>query len=217
MIEDDRKSVKYIVGLLSTIQFHDSNMVHAVRAAQFADRLDKENDGLRRLNNELLTNADEIVRRALNEAHTLRANVTSCQTRNSDLVEENRGLKAAIAAPTDYHIIGARLDFGMLQTEHNPWARKNFGVQEWMDGFLGLVEEVGELAHSLLKQRQKIRGTHEEHEEQAKDAVGDIVVFLAGFCTQRGWNFQEIVEGVWSRVKARDWTKNKDNGGDVAP
>jgi NTP pyrophosphatase (non-canonical NTP hydrolase) len=108
-------------------------------------------------------------------------------------------------------------DFGLrrLQDEQKPWVAKNFGVEgrrRWQHPFMGVVEEVGELSHALLKQEQGIRGTRAEHEEAAQDAVGDIVVYLADLCTSRGWSFADIVETVWAQVKQRDWTKDPQEG-----
>lgn len=68
-------------------------------------------------------------------------------------------------------------------------------------------DSVGRLAHALLKQKQGIRGTKEEHEAKAKDAVGDIVIFLLDVCNRRGWSFAEIVAETWAEVRKRDWTK----------
>ena len=38
-----------------------------------------------------------------------------------------------------------------LQQEHRSWLNHNFPNQGTIDPFLGMVEEVGELAHGLLK------------------------------------------------------------------
>jgi len=73
---------------------------------------------------------------------------------------------------------------------------------------LGAVEELGELAHAHLKQEQGIRGTAAEHEEKAKDAVADVVIFLSDYCSKRGFEFQAIIEKTWAEVKKRDWRKN---------
>lgn len=74
--------------------------------------------------------------------------------------------------------------------------------------FLGLVEELGELAHALLKKAQRIRGTPDEHEAAAKDAIGDLLIFASGFCCRMGWDLQEILEATWAEVRERDWRTN---------
>lgn len=100
------------------------------------------------------------------------------------------------------------------QQEHDEWVRKNFpmSIGKPEDALLGLVEEVGELAHASLKQRQNIRGTFEQHEADMRDAVGDIFVYLCSYCNAKGWSLAQIVEDVWSAVKQRDWTKNAVDG-----
>jgi NTP pyrophosphatase (non-canonical NTP hydrolase) len=77
---------------------------------------------------------------------------------------------------------------------------------------LGLVEEVGELSHAHLKQEQGIRGTVESYRSKKIDAVGDIVIFLANYCTQQGLSFEECVLSAWNEVKQRDWQKDPTNG-----
>jgi NTP pyrophosphatase (non-canonical NTP hydrolase) len=109
-----------------------------------------------------------------------------------------------------------KMTFATLQRENNEWANRNFGPgngdNRAIHSFLGVVEEAGELAHALLKQYQGIRGTYKEHEEAAKDAVGDLVIYLADLCSRKGWSFQDIVEETWAQVKMRDWVQNKGTG-----
>lgn len=99
------------------------------------------------------------------------------------------------------------MDFRQLQAEQAKWAEHNFGDQPPEISFLGVVEEVGELAHTILKRKQGIR-TSEDHEAKGKDAVGDILIFLADFCTRSGWDLQEIIEQTWAEVSQRDWKAN---------
>jgi NTP pyrophosphatase (non-canonical NTP hydrolase) len=98
-----------------------------------------------------------------------------------------------------------------LQDEQREWSQYNFGKSpSWMP-FFGLVEELGELAHSHLKMAQGIR-QNENHEAKAKDAVGDIVIFLSDYCNANGYDLEEIVRETWDSVKVRDWRKYPDTG-----
>lgn len=99
------------------------------------------------------------------------------------------------------------MSFLDLQVQLDPWVRKNFGSAPSWHALLGMVEEIGELAHAYLKQAQGIRGTDHELEAKQKDAVADIMIFCADFCNKKGWNMQEIIEEVLPKVLARDWTK----------
>lgn len=99
-----------------------------------------------------------------------------------------------------------------LQEEHAAWERHNFGVQPAHRSFFGIVEEVGELAHALLKSEQGIRGSQEKFDQLAQDALGDILVFMASYANKRGWDLQEILEQVWGEVKQRDWKRFPKNG-----
>ena len=95
-----------------------------------------------------------------------------------------------------------------LQNQQAEWSERNFPDQKPHQCLLGIVEEVGELTHAHLKSEQGIR-TNENHEAMRKDAVGDIVIYLAGYCTANKLNFEECVWQAWCEVKKRDWTKEK--------
>lgn len=58
---------------------------------------------------------------------------------------------------------------------------------------MGMWEESGELAHAYLKNAQNIRGDAAFHQAAAKDAVGDIMVYLVSYCTKMGLNLTEII------------------------
>lgn len=101
-----------------------------------------------------------------------------------------------------------------FQNELGAWlARQPFGLdQESWQPLLGIQEEVGELSHAHLKESQGIRGSAEKHQAAARDAVGDIMVYLAGYCHARGWSLQECLEKAWGEVSKRDWAKNPHTG-----
>jgi NTP pyrophosphatase (non-canonical NTP hydrolase) len=93
------------------------------------------------------------------------------------------------------------------------WKRECFPRKDNVDIlFKGVVEEVGELSHAFRCQEQGIRGTFAEHEAKAKDAVGDIIVFLADLCNKKSWDLGEIVQQTWLEVSKRDWVKFPKNG-----
>lgn len=72
---------------------------------------------------------------------------------------------------------------------------------------MGMSEELGELAHALLKRAQKIRGTHAAHTSAAQDAIGDILVYILAMCEFQGWDASAILSETWSRVARRDWKR----------
>ena len=96
-----------------------------------------------------------------------------------------------------------------LQGEMAEWCRENFPDSDSAEQFLGIVEEVGELSHSILKRSQGIRGGEDWYDfrEKARDAVGDIVIYLNNFCSMYGWSLEEIVSETWDKVKERNWKK----------
>lgn len=101
------------------------------------------------------------------------------------------------------------LSLSELQKQQKEWADRNFPTRKNYQPLLGVIEEVGELAHAHLKQEQGIRGTKEEFEYKKKDAVGDVIVFLADYCTLNNLDLQQCLEDAWAEVKQRDWRKNE--------
>lgn len=99
-----------------------------------------------------------------------------------------------------------------IQAEQKEWSDRNFPTKAPYQPLIGMMEELGELSHAHLKQEQGIRGTYEEHQAAAKDAIGDIVIFMMDYCNQRGFDLESIVAETWAEVKRRDWTKNGGSG-----
>ncbi len=103
-----------------------------------------------------------------------------------------------------------------LQREVQDWCDYNFGDERGLqiskDPLIGVMEELGELAHSVLKQSQGIRGTDSQHEADGKDAVGDLIIYLASFCARRDWNIADCVGNAWDVVKLRNWRENAVDG-----
>lgn len=102
-----------------------------------------------------------------------------------------------------------------LTTEHRKWLAHNFPNQTPDEAFLGVVEEVGEIAHTLLKAKQGIR----EHSIDTSqvfndlvDGVGDLVIFLDGFCIGHNIDLSLAVADTWRMVKKRDWAAFPETG-----
>lgn len=72
-----------------------------------------------------------------------------------------------------------------LIQEVGEWAEKNFGTIEMGRRIphYGLMEEVGEAVHCILKNRQKIRGYEVEEffRSELKDAFADTIIYLADY------------------------------------
>lgn len=103
-----------------------------------------------------------------------------------------------------------------IQDEILEWSTRNFGrpveIKYDISSFLGMVEEMGEISHAILKMSQGIRGTREKHLEDIKDGIADLLVYLLDFCGRNELNAEQLLIDVWNTVKNRDWTKNKLDG-----
>jgi hypothetical protein len=76
------------------------------------------------------------------------------------------------------------------------WADYNFGsirIPEY-----GIVEEIGEAVHCVLKRRQKIRGFDQENifMEKFSDAMADAIIYLADYCHVHGSFFKFMRNGA---------------------
>lgn len=108
----------------------------------------------------------------------------------------------------------SELTFRELQRNQKEWSDRNFGEQVPYHCLLGAVEEIGELAHAHLKSVQGIRGmTRETYLSKARDAVADVIVFLAGYCSAEGIDLQDAITEVSTEVFKRDWASDPDKGG----
>jgi NTP pyrophosphatase (non-canonical NTP hydrolase) len=104
-----------------------------------------------------------------------------------------------------------------MQAEHLRWLAHNFPDQKPYQPLLGIVEEVGELAHAHLKAEQNIREASEcmiEPRAMMFDAVGDTFIYLMSYCNSNGLDLQTCVEDTWRRVQQRDWQKDPYKGGE---
>lgn len=104
-------------------------------------------------------------------------------------------------------------DLQALQREHKTWKEHNFPDEKEHQALLGLIEEVGELAHAHLKYEQRIRG-YDRHRyvTEALDAVGDIIIYLASYCNTNDLDLESAVMLAWEEVSDRDWIKYPETG-----
>lgn len=92
-----------------------------------------------------------------------------------------------------------------LQQELRPWQEHNFPGRAAWEPVMGVAEEAGELSHAFLKRHQTIRGSAEAHEAEIRDAIGDIIVYLADVSNAMGFDLQACLDETWATVRERDW------------
>ena len=72
-------------------------------------------------------------------------------------------------------------------------------IENQLHALHGMVAEIGEL-HGIY---QKYYQEHEFNEEHAKKELGDLLWFVAEYCTVNGWSLEEIMELNVEKLKAR--------------
>ena len=86
------------------------------------------------------------------------------------------------------------MDWKTLQTEQGEWETANFGLQPAWRPLMGMGEEIGEAMHCCLKMDQGIRGTKDQHIENLKDALGDVMIYMFGFLNRSGNDIMEVLD-----------------------
>tara|TARA_Y100000310_G_C20290749_1_gene627104 strand:- start:297 stop:638 length:342 start_codon:yes stop_codon:yes gene_type:complete len=110
------------------------------------------------------------------------------------------------------------INLAQLQKEIAQWREENFpdsGDAETQ--LIGVVEEVGALAHLILKRKQRIRNTSllsdDKWKEKAEDEVGDIIIYLMNLCTNLDIDIEFAIVATVDTVLKRDWnTWRKEHG-----
>lgn len=105
-----------------------------------------------------------------------------------------------------------RLRLDELQVLLHKWCKKNFPKTTATQQFIGIVEEVGELAHCVLKGQQGIRKGIVDREIEEMDAVGDIIIYLMNFCSYRKYDFESLLSSTAGEVMQRDWQRYPHDG-----
>ena len=89
---------------------------------------------------------------------------------------------------TDYQKLASRT----MNKKHTPEQNIHHALH-------GMVSEIGEL-HGIY---QKVYQGHEYNEEHAKKELGDLIWFIAEYCTSNGWTMEEIAQMNIDKLKAR--------------
>lgn len=106
------------------------------------------------------------------------------------------------------------MNLAEIQLERDEWVAHNFPDDTAHDSFYGMVEELGELSHHLLKRSQGIRGGVVDHSLEIKDACADLVIFMLGIASHEGFVLEDAIVETWLMVRERDWIRYPTNGVD---
>lgn len=113
---------------------------------------------------------------------------------------------------SEQYVLGVNLQ--RFQAVAHKWRQHNFPNADPTQQALGVAEEMGELAHAHLKHVQGIRDGVDDEATEAleKDAIGDIMMYLLGYCSYRGFELADCLYDAWQECKTRDWVKYPKNG-----
>lgn len=102
-----------------------------------------------------------------------------------------------------------------LQGRLHAWQVRNFGEMSKYQMLAGIMEELGELSHALLKNDQQIRGFEDEafFLEKAGDSLADMRVYMEQLCTILKLDAPTLFEETANQVMKRDWVKDSAKGG----
>ncbi len=103
----------------------------------------------------------------------------------------------------DYNALRAKLD-SMSCNQYQKLAARTINKDldlkhQGRHALHGMVGEIGEL-HSIYQ--KKYQG-HEFDEEHAKKELGDLLWFIAEYCTAHGWKLEDIARMNIDKLKSR--------------
>jgi NTP pyrophosphatase (non-canonical NTP hydrolase) len=92
----------------------------------------------------------------------------------------------------------------MTGNEYQALARRTINkeltmYEQYMHALHGLVGEIGEL-HSIFQKRYQ---GHKPDTEHMKKELGDILWFVAEFCTAWGWKLEDVMQLNIDKLRAR--------------
>lgn len=132
------------------------------------------------------------------------AKMDRVSTRASAVFDEYAGLKEP-DLPWEAH--------AELQVKLSRWQERNFGQVTTFQNLAGITEEVGELAHAILKNSQSIRGLDDSAlKTAAGDAIADATIFQIQLCTALGLDWWSLVSETALHVMERDWVNDPSGG-----
>jgi NTP pyrophosphatase (non-canonical NTP hydrolase) len=102
-----------------------------------------------------------------------------------------------------------RLDLVRFQNEVGVWSDRNFPNSTPTLTVLGLIEELGELSHAVLKSQMGSREPDIDYKAKMRDAVGDITIFLADFCKRSRISLESCIIDAWAEVGKREFTQDR--------
>ena len=98
-----------------------------------------------------------------------------------------------------------------LQALVREWTDHNFPYATSTEPLVGMMEELGEVSHAWLKLKQGIR-TDQNHDLALKDGIGDMLIYMAHFCSLQGITLEECFQLAWDTVSKRDWIERPESG-----
>lgn len=85
-----------------------------------------------------------------------------------------------------------------IQSELKVWTEYNFGKQTPDIAILGMIEELGELSHAILKEKQGIRQS--DFLADKKDAIADLTIYAL--------NYLNSIDGKYDRKLPKAFLTN---------
>lgn len=98
-----------------------------------------------------------------------------------------------------------RLDVRQTQREVSEWVLHNFGNDNPLATFGGMVEEAGEVIRAAVKRSQGIRGTRSEWDAKVRQECADVFIKLCDIAQYEGFDLELAIRERWEEVRQRDW------------
>lgn len=100
-----------------------------------------------------------------------------------------------------------------MQWAVHAWHRMNYPIDDARDAFIGIVEELGEVARAQLKQSGGIRGSFEHWQNEKVKEIGDVLIGIINYCAWNDIDWIEALRSRWAVISRRDYIKFPEDGG----
>lgn len=104
---------------------------------------------------------------------------------------------------------------GKVQRESHKWRQKAYPTTSTPElQTLGMAEEVGEVAHAVLKNVQGIRGYDlEKTKAEVGDGLADVIIYACGIASAFGLDLEDELLKAWTHVRDRNITEGSMGNG----
>ena len=91
-------------------------------------------------------------------------------------------------------------DLKTFQHELEARAERNIPRSATYQSLIGVFQEIGKLTRMQIED-EGISDVPENRQAAKRQAIGDVIIYMARYCTAQGWSLAEIIYEAWQKTK----------------